>query len=94
MGQTRNAKPDALSRQWENSSVDQVPQTIIPWSGIVVPVRWGVEYAVRRASLGGSTFPQHFEKVSCSGATLAHSRSILGSSGSWSLLSDASGGPT
>ncbi|KAI4880911.1 hypothetical protein NFI96_029797 [Prochilodus magdalenae] len=48
---TKNAKPDALSRQWEVSSAPPAA-SIIPPEHILAPLRWGIEDAVRAAQRG------------------------------------------
>ncbi|XP_062854790.1 obscurin [Trichomycterus rosablanca] len=47
---TKNAKPDALSRQWEEPQA-RPTLPILPPERIVAPLRWGVEEVVKRALL-------------------------------------------
>ncbi|KAI4900897.1 hypothetical protein NFI96_007222 [Prochilodus magdalenae] len=46
---SKNAKPDALSRQWEPPPLDHSPEVIIPSSRVVAPIQWGLEGAIRDA---------------------------------------------
>ncbi|XP_062403850.1 uncharacterized protein LOC134094368 [Sardina pilchardus] len=46
---SKNQKPDALSRLFQNTAHEGTSATILPESKIVAPVRWGIEAVVRQA---------------------------------------------
>lgn len=48
----KNTKPDAISCQWESPSSEHPPETIVPETGIVAPVRWRLETVIQDALQG------------------------------------------
>ncbi|XP_062842684.1 uncharacterized protein lrfn4b [Trichomycterus rosablanca] len=46
---SKNTKPDALSRQFSSAEQENDKEPIIPISRIVAPIRWGIETTVKRA---------------------------------------------
>ncbi|KAI4890447.1 hypothetical protein NFI96_003606 [Prochilodus magdalenae] len=46
---SKNLKPDALSRQWAPPEACPDPQSILPASHIVAPLRWALETAIEEA---------------------------------------------
>ena len=46
---SKNLKPDALSRQFQSGRPESSPETIIPSSCVVAPVRWGITSIVKQA---------------------------------------------
>ncbi|XP_062843463.1 interferon-induced very large GTPase 1-like [Trichomycterus rosablanca] len=46
---SKNSKPDALSRQFSSAEQENDKEPIIPISRIVAPIRWGIETTVKRA---------------------------------------------
>ncbi|KAI4905114.1 hypothetical protein NFI96_020918 [Prochilodus magdalenae] len=46
---SKNLKPDALSRQWAPPETCPDPQSILPASHIVAPLRWALEAAIEEA---------------------------------------------
>lgn len=46
---SKNLKPDALSRQFEQPERESCPEPILPTSEVVAPFQWNIETAVKRA---------------------------------------------
>ncbi|KAI4897992.1 hypothetical protein NFI96_028152 [Prochilodus magdalenae] len=46
---SKNLKPDAISRQWDPLESCPEPQSILPASYIVAPLRWALETAIEEA---------------------------------------------